>query len=570
MEPVNQLRRIATATDKTLTNGNKHMTPEQINSRLPAFFKELLDRGSKNRDSNGEEASQVKAVDPVELGIKRVEATDFPEKPPLVNGLTPRQMQQWKIAPIKAEQDEITVAMANPLDFYLVELIEDIYQKRIRPVLADQEDILTALYRWYEADSDMEAAEDEDEPAIEDGLWDDPEQLRDLATEAPVVRLVNHVINQALEIKASDIHFEPFRDNLKVRFRIDGVLHDMETVAKKLQPAITSRLKLMAKMNIAEMRLPQDGRIKVKDGRREIDIRVSSLPTIFGESIVLRLLNRDEVRLELDSLGIAPDVLHKFDRLIKRPYGMILVTGPTGSGKTTTLYSVMNRINSPDKKIITVEDPVEYQLDGINQMQVKSEIGLTFASALRTILRQDPDVILIGEIRDVETAEIAVQSALTGHLVFSTLHTNDAASAITRLQEMGVESYLISSCLLAIMAQRLVRKICPQCRKQYELPAEFVAEAASALGVSEQDVPRTTWRGRGCPACANTGYSGRTGIYELIEINDSISSLILNGENSSTISRKAQELGSRTLRQDGLAKVLQGITTLEEVMRVTN
>ncbi len=570
MEPVNQLRRIATATDKTLTNGNKHMTPEQINSRLPSFFKELLDRGSKNRDSNGEEASQVKAVDPVELGIKRVEATDFPEKPPLVNGLTPRQMQQWKIAPIKAEQDEITVAMANPLDFYLVELIEDIYQKRIRPVLADQEDILTALYRWYEADSDMEAAEDEDEPAIEDGLWDDPEQLRDLATEAPVVRLVNHVINQALEIKASDIHFEPFRDNLKVRFRIDGVLHDMETVAKKLQPAITSRLKLMAKMNIAEMRLPQDGRIKVKDGRREIDIRVSSLPTIFGESIVLRLLNRDEVRLELDSLGIAPDVLHKFDRLIKRPYGMILVTGPTGSGKTTTLYSVMNRINSPDKKIITVEDPVEYQLDGINQMQVKSEIGLTFASALRTILRQDPDVILIGEIRDVETAEIAVQSALTGHLVFSTLHTNDAASAITRLQEMGVESYLISSCLLAIMAQRLVRKICPQCREQYALPAEFVAEAASALGVSEQDVPRTTWRGRGCPACANTGYSGRTGIYELIEINDSISSLILNGENSSTISRKAQELGSRTLRQDGLAKVLQGITTLEEVMRVTN
>ncbi len=570
MEPVNQLRRIATATDKTLTNGNKHMTPEQINSRLPSFFKELLDRGSKNRDSNGEEASQVKAVDPVELGIKRVEATDFPEKPPLVNGLTPRQMQQWKIAPIKAERDEITVAMANPLDFYLVELIEDIYQKRIRPVLADQEDILTALYRWYEADSDMEAAEDEDEPAIEDGLWDDPEQLRDLATEAPVVRLVNHVINQALEIKASDIHFEPFRDNLKVRFRIDGVLHDMETVAKKLQPAITSRLKLMAKMNIAEMRLPQDGRIKVKDGRREIDIRVSSLPTIFGESIVLRLLNRDEVRLELDSLGIAPDVLHKFDRLIKRPYGMILVTGPTGSGKTTTLYSVMNRINSPDKKIITVEDPVEYQLDGINQMQVKSEIGLTFASALRTILRQDPDVILIGEIRDVETAEIAVQSALTGHLVFSTLHTNDAASAITRLQEMGVESYLISSCLLAIMAQRLVRKICPQCREQYALPAEFVAEAASALGVSEQDVPRTTWRGRGCPACANTGYSGRTGIYELIEINDSISSLILNGENSSTISRKAQELGSRTLRQDGLAKVLQGITTLEEVMRVTN
>ena len=550
------------------------MALEQINSKVPSFLRGIL---SKNNDiSNGRTADpdgngqEQEIPNPLTLGIEKIEAGDFPEKPPMVNGLSSQQMQQWKVVPVEVTHDSVRVAMANPLDIYLLELLEDIYQKKIQPLFADQEDILAVLYRWYEADSDMEAGDEEDESAIEDGLWDDPEQLRDLATEAPVVRLVNHVINQALEVKASDIHFEPFRDNLKIRFRIDGVLHDVETVSKKLQPAITSRLKLMAKMNIAEMRLPQDGRIKVKDGRREIDIRVSSLPTIFGESIVLRLLNRDEVRLELDFLGISQDILERFGRLITRPYGMILVTGPTGSGKTTTLYSVMNRINSPDKKIVTVEDPVEYQLEGINQIQVKSSIGLTFASALRTILRQDPDVILIGEIRDMETAEIAVQSALTGHLVFSTLHTNDAASAITRLQEMGVESYLISSCLLAIMAQRLVRKICPNCKEEYVLPAEFIAEAASALGVPEEEVPRTTWRGAGCHACANTGYSGRTGIYELIEISEGISSLILNGENSSAISAKAQEFGMRTLRQDGLAQVLQGITTLEEVMRVTN
>ena len=551
------------------------MALQQISDKISPFFKGLLSNGNDHGDNSSARPGDNKQKDdevrdPAAFGIKRMEAADFPEKPPMVNGLTPQQMQQWKIVPVEAGPEEVTVAMADPLDIYLVELLEEIYQKKITPVFAGRDDILAVLYRWYEADSDMEAADEEDESAIEDGLWDDPEQLRDLATEAPVVRLVNHVINQALEVKASDIHFEPFRDNLKVRFRIDGVLHDVETVSKKLQPAITSRLKLMAKMNIAEMRLPQDGRIKVKDGRREIDIRVSSLPTIFGESIVLRLLNRDEVKLELESLGIEQDILKRFDRLITRPYGMILVTGPTGSGKTTTLYSVMNRINSPDKKIVTVEDPVEYQLEGINQLQVKSGIGLTFASALRTILRQDPDVILIGEIRDRETAEIAVQSALTGHLVFSTLHTNDAASAITRMQEMGVESYLISSCLLAIMAQRLVRRICPHCKEEYDLPLEFVAEAASVLGVSEEDVPKRTWRGAGCPSCANTGYSGRTGIYELIEISEGISSLILNGENSSSISLKAQELGSKTLRQDGLSKVLQGITTLEEVMRVTN
>ncbi len=549
------------------------MPLEQLANKLSSLFKGTIRySGSMAEDAEEEPQASQKDTSTGSLlnTIQRIDAKDFPEKPPMVNGLNAQQMQQWKVLPIDVKDEAVVVAMADPLDVYLLELLEDIYQRKVEAVLAEEEDILSAIYRWYEADSDMDAEDEDAESSIADGLWDDPEQLRDLASEAPVVRLVNHVINQALEIKASDIHFEPFRENLKVRYRIDGVLHDVETVSKKLQPAITSRLKLMAKMNIAEMRLPQDGRIKVKDGRREIDIRVSSLPTIFGESIVLRLLNRDEVKLELESLGIADDILARFDRFIRKPYGMILVTGPTGSGKTTTLYSVMNRINSPDKKIVTVEDPVEYQLEGINQIQVKSSIGLTFASALRTILRQDPDVILIGEIRDAETAEIAVQSALTGHLVFSTLHTNDAASAITRLQEMGIEPYLISSCLLAIMAQRLVRKICPHCKTEYHIPHEAVSETASALGVRSGEVPVKSWRGLGCPSCANTGYSGRTGIYELLEVREGIPALILNGENSSAISRKAQEYGMRTLRQDGLEKVLDGQTTLEEVLRVTN
>lgn len=500
----------------------------------------------------------------------QIDAADFPDKPPMINGLSPQLMRQWRVVTLSIDDSEARVAMTTPRDLYLRELLENIYQRQVRPFLASEEDILAAVYRWYEADIDLANEDSEDESLTVDELWDDPEQLRDLASEAPVIRLVNHIISQALEIKASDIHFEPFRDAFKVRFRIDGVLHDIETVSKRLQPAITSRLKLMGKMNIAEMRLPQDGRIKVREGQRDIDIRVSSLPTLFGESVVLRLLNREEVRLDLETLGISSDILGDFEKIILRPYGLILVTGPTGSGKTTTLYGVMNRINAPDKKIITVEDPVEYQLDGINQIQIRPKIGLDFASALRNILRQDPDVILVGEIRDAETAEIAIQSALTGHLVFSTLHTNNAASAITRLQEMGVESYLLSSCLLAVMAQRLVRKICPHCKAAYDLPPGFFEEVVQVLGVDSTQAPSEVWRGKGCASCANTGFSGRTGIYELIQINDEIRRLIVKGADSSLILSQAQSAGMRTLRQDGLQKVIAGQTTFEEVMRVTN
>ncbi len=539
-----------------------------------SFLGSLLKRKDKNefQNASGVQVSEAESnsEDLSEPGFPKIGAADFPDKPPMINGLSPQLMRQWRVVTLSLDDSEATVAMATPQDLYLRELLESVYQKPVRPFLASEEDILAAVYRWYEADVDLGSEESEDESRTVDELWEDPEQLRDLASEAPVIRLVNHIISQALEVKASDIHFEPFRDHFKVRFRIDGVLHDIETVSKRLQPAITSRLKLMAKMNIAEMRLPQDGRIKVREGQREIDIRVSSLPTLFGESVVLRLLNREEVRLELETLGISADILGDFEKIISRPYGLVLVTGPTGSGKTTTLYGVMNRINAPDKKIITVEDPVEYQLDGINQIQIRPKIGLGFASALRNILRQDPDVILIGEIRDAETAEIAIQSALTGHLVFSTLHTNDAASAITRLQEMGVESYLLSSCLLAVMAQRLVRKICPHCGAAYDLPPGFFEEVVQALGVDSTQAPSEVWRGKGCANCANTGFSGRTGIYELIQVDDEIRRLIVKGADSGSILSKARSLGMRTLRQDGLQKVLAGQTTFEEVMRVTN
>ncbi|MEA1992028.1 MAG: ATPase, T2SS/T4P/T4SS family [Thermodesulfobacteriota bacterium] len=541
---------------------------------IGSFLGSLLKRKDKNelQNASGVQVSEAESnsEDLSESGFPQISTADFPDKPPMINGLSPQLMRQWRVVTLSLDDSEARVAMATPQDLYLRELLESIYQKPVRPFLASEEDILAAVYRWYEADVDLGGEESGDESRPDDELWEDPEQLRDLASEAPVIRLVNHIISQALEVKASDIHFEPFRDLLKVRFRIDGVLHDIETVSKRLQPAITSRLKLMAKMNIAEMRLPQDGRIKVREGQREIDIRVSSLPTLFGESVVLRLLNREEVRLELETLGISADILGDFEKIISRPYGLVLVTGPTGSGKTTTLYGVMNRINAPDKKIVTVEDPVEYQLDGINQIQIRPKIGLGFASALRNILRQDPDVILIGEIRDAETAEIAIQSALTGHLVFSTLHTNDAASAITRLQEMGVESYLLSSCLLAVMAQRLVRKICPHCGAAYDLPPGFFEEVVQALGVDSTQAPSEVWRGKGCANCANTGFSGRTGIYELIQVDDEIRRLIVKGADSGSILSKARSLGMRTLRQDGLQKVLAGQTTFEEVMRVTN
>jgi general secretion pathway protein E len=387
-----------------------------------------------------------------------------------------------------------------------------------------------------------------------------------MASEGPVIRLVNLIISKAIEMRASDIHFEPFEDLFRVRYRIDGVLHDVESPPKRLQAAIISRVKIMAKLNIAERRLPQDGRIMLRVKGKEIDFRVSSVPTIYGESTVLRILDKSSILLDIEKLGFPEDTMKGFKELIQRPHGIILVTGPTGSGKTTTLYCALGKINSPEKKIITVEDPVEYQLKGINQIQVKPSIGLTFANALRSIVRQDPDVILIGEVRDAETAEIAIHSALTGHLVLSTLHTNDAPSAITRLIDMGMEDYLLSSTIIGILAQRLVRVACPFCRRPYSpdsaILREMRVEGKSLSGLKIIEV-------KGCERCSYTGYWGRTGIFEFVEVTDRIQKLILEKRDANIIKEVARKNGMRTLREDGWMKVKQGITTISEVLRVT-
>jgi general secretion pathway protein E len=366
--------------------------------------------------------------------------------------------------------------------------------------------------------------------------------------------------------RASDIHIEPFQKELKVRYRIDGILYNRLSPPKRYQPAIVSRLKVMAKLDIAEKRLPQDGRIPIKVADKDIDIRVSIIPTSFGERVVLRLLDKSSVHLGLEEIGLFPEHLKTLEELIRRPNGILFVTGPTGSGKTTTLYAALSRINSPDKNIVTIEDPVEYQLFGIAQIQVNPKIGLTFAHGLRSILRHDPDVILVGEVRDVETAEIAIQAAMTGHLVFSTLHTNDAASAITRLIDMGIEPFRIASVVRAIVAQRLVRVLCPECKQTYEPEPEALRDA----GINPARIRgKAVYRGKGCPACAGTGYRGRTGIYETLSVSEPIRQLIMRKADSTTIAQKALEEGMKALRDDGAEKVLAGITTLEELIRVT-
>ena len=495
----------------------------------------------------------------------------FPENPPALNPFKSHYMKRFRFIPLDDSNGKVLVAMADPLDFITREVIERAYDKALNIRKSSEETISQFVYRWYEAEADMTSGEraDDADVSLEDQLWDSPEHLKDMASEAPVIRLVNHLIAKALEVGASDIHIEPRKLHVQVRYRIDGVLNDQNAIAAKLKAAINSRVKLMAKMDIAEMRLPQDGRIKFKIGREDIDIRVSSLPTHFGESLVLRLLHKENVELDMDTLGFPESIRDKFRSTISLPYGMILVTGPTGSGKTTTLYSALNTINSPDKKIVTVEDPVEYQMDGVNQVQVQPNIGLTFAHTLRTFLRQDPDVMLIGEIRDLETAEIAIQAALTGHVVFSTLHTNDAAGAITRLEDMGVERFLIASSVVAVLAQRLVRRVCPQCKKTFHLADDERLQLARELDLPPDELAPTYTRGMGCKECAGSGYRGRLGIYEFLPVDEVIQREIVRGSDRNEIFRAAMQNGMISLRMDGMDKVKNGITTYEEVLRVT-
>jgi len=500
------------------------------------------------------------------LGVETIHRRDFPTAPLPLGSLNLKFLKHAKVLPLAQTNGTLTVAMSDPADYYTIQSLELATGLQIEPRLARERDVLEALETIYgggnaaggataeTADTELEVFSDDEE---------DVNHLRDLASEAPVIRFVNLLISRAVEQRASDIHIEPFENELKVRYRIDGVLHDVEAPARRLQAAIVSRVKIMSKLNIAERRLPQDGRIKLRLMGREIDLRVSTLPTLYGESVVLRILDRSSIVVTLGSLGFPEDTLAQFDRLITKPYGMILVTGPTGSGKTTTLYGALDKINSPDKKLITIEDPVEYQLLGVNQIHVKPQIGLTFANGLRSIVRQDPDVIMVGEIRDAETAEIAIQAALTGHLVFSTLHTNDAAGAVSRLLEMGVEDYLLASSLLGVLAQRLVRKVCEKCRRSAEITPTVQRELGG------DGTPAQVYEGTGCEDCAQTGYRGRSGIFELLLVNDVIRPLILKRSSADMIKDAGVQQGMRTLREDGWHKVRTGVTTVAEVVRVT-
>lgn len=439
---------------------------------------------------------------------------------------------------------------------------------RIRFILNDgirfrpgSDDEVKRLMRHWRAELSPQIESTED---IFVSGFEDDEELTDLASEAPIIRLVNHLFARALDLNASDIHFEPNETSLDVRCRVDGIMTRIERLPVKIHTAVASRLKLMARMDIGEKRLPQDGRIDYQIGNKQLDMRVSTLPGVHGESVVLRILDRSDTAVPLQQLGMPKDILRQYENIITQPHGMVLITGPTGSGKTTTLYATLEKINSEKQKIITVEDPVEYQLEGITQIQANASIGLSFAAGLRSIVRQDPDVLMVGEIRDHETAEIAIESALTGHLVFSTLHTNDAAGAVTRLQDMGVEGYLISSSLLAIQAQRLVRRVCTDCASTHDLSDD----EADVLDITHDFCPRIQ-RGSGCDRCGGTGYRGRIGLYELLIMSDAIRHHIASGADANVIREQAISEGMRTLRQDALEKLRSGVTTPEEVVRVT-
>jgi len=502
-----------------------------------------------------------------ELGLKYLKFSEFPKVIPDESYPSVKFMKQYKFVPIGVEGNVLKIAMTDPLNEYVLNALQVFSGKSLEIFLSSEKDIMEAVEQHFGANihmtSIMEGMREEEIESAGIELQEDVHHLRDMAFEAPIVKLVNMLITRAVEGRASDIHIEPFENNVKIRYRIDGALTEVESLPKRIQPAVISRVKIMSRLNIAERRLPQDGRIKLRVSGREIDLRVSTMPTVYGESIVMRILDRSSALIVLEHLGFPEDTLEKYRHLITTPYGMLLVTGPTGSGKTTTLYASLSKINSDDKKIIAIEDPIEYQIEGINQIQVKPQIGLTFANGLRHIVRQDPDIIMVGEIRDIETAEISIHSALTGHLVFSTLHTNDAPGAVTRLLDMGIEGFLVSSSLIGVLAQRLVRVICPACKEPFTPQQKIIDKIDfSALNIT------TCYHGTGCEKCRDTGYRGRTGIFELMIMGEEIRQLILEKTSADIIRQKAVSRGMQVLRESGWQKVKQGITTVEEVLRV--
>ncbi len=504
------------------------------------------------------------------LSLPFIELQDYSIDPEVVE-LVPKELAyKYHVMPVFRIENNLTVAMSNPGDVHAMDAIRRETGLEVEPAISLENDILSVLEKYYGVSESLESTLDEVIQNIEEEKPDEEEQtsaekLKQLSAEAPVVKLVNLIIAQAILDKASDIHIEPEEKSLRVRYRIDGILHEAFNPPKHLQAAIISRIKILSDLDIAESRVPQDGRFQVSLNGREVDLRVSTLPTVHGENVVLRILDKSSLMIDLEELGFSEDSLKQFKSLLASSYGIILVSGPTGSGKTTTLYSALQSINTPDKNIVTIEDPVEYRLKMIRQSQVNVKAGLTFASGLRAILRQDPDIVMVGEIRDSETAKIAVEAALTGHLVLSTIHTNDAPGGLTRLTEMGVEPFLTASATVGVVAQRLVRRICENCKEPYK-PSPAILEE---LGIS-QEKERRFYRGVGCEECKNTGYKGRMGIYEIMSMDETLRELTLKQASSDQIKKVAIQHGMRTLRQDGLFKAIQGITTLEEVIRVTN
>jgi general secretion pathway protein E/type IV pilus assembly protein PilB len=512
---------------------------------------------------------QIAGVLAEEFNMETVELADVRVSAEALKVVPFELANRYKVMPLESDGSEIELAVFDPLDMDAIDSISHVIQRSIVCRVAPLEEIEKAIHQYYEGAkvgqvdemfSDMEdpdASNDEIElPSSEDASEE----------EAPIIKYVHMVITEALKRRASDIHMEPLEKRFRVRYRIDGVLHEVENPPKRLQPSIVSRIKLMSNVSIAEKRVPQDGRINIKVGAKVIDLRVSTLPTAFGESIVMRILDKESLRLGLPELGFFSDDQAAFERIIALPDGVFLVTGPTGSGKSTTLYSALNYINHPDRKIITVEDPVEYEMGGVNQVQVRREVGMTFAAALRSMLRQAPNIIMVGEIRDKETAEIAINAALTGHMVFSTLHTNDAPSAISRLIDIGIKPFLVAAAVRAVLAQRLVRRNCPHCRAACEHDEKLL----NSLGIrSDQTTDASFMKGVGCPKCNDTGFRGRVGIFEMFNVNEELQQMIYEEASLVALRDKAREMGMRNMREDGIRKVIAGVTTPEEVLHAT-